>query len=93
MSYTTIHQCANDLEFMNRLTACAAQEGHTNPEWAMSTILRWPIASAADIADAYEYAINVGNEHPGGDPTVITDQQILSAAQPLLIQSMTPPPL
>lgn len=91
MSYTTINQCANDPEFLNRLTACAAQEGHPYPEVAATNILRWPLSTHADIEDAYAYALNVGNEHPGGDPTVITDQQILSAAQPLLIAALTPP--
>jgi hypothetical protein len=88
MSYTTIHQCANDEAFQARLMAAAAQEGHDNPEYAMSVLLRWPVSSSTDIADAYEFAVNSGNENPGGDPTVITDQQILSAVQPIL----NPPP-
>lgn len=91
MSYTTISQCANDLAFLARLTACAAQEGHPNPELATSQLLRWPVSSASDIEAAYEYAINTGVENPGGNSLVITDQQILSVAQPLLIEAMTPP--
>lgn len=88
MSYTTIHQCANDEAFQARLMAAAAQEGHDNPEYAMSVLLRWPVSSAQDIEDAYEFAVNSDNPNPGGDPTVITDQQILSAVQPIL----NPPP-
>jgi len=52
MSYTTIHQNANDEQFQQRLMAAAAQEGHENPEYAMSVLLRWPVASATDIAEA-----------------------------------------
>jgi hypothetical protein len=84
MSYSTIHQCANDEAFQARLTAAAAQEGHANPEYAMSALLRWPVSSATDIAAAYEYAVNADNPDPGGDPTVITDGQILSAVQAIL---------
>lgn len=86
MSYTTINQCANDIEFQGRVTACIAQEGRINPGELISSVL-WPVASANDIAAAYEYAINSGNEHPGGDATVITDQMILSA-----VQAHLPPP-
>jgi hypothetical protein len=84
MSYTTIHQCAHDEAFIARLMAAAAQEGHPNPEYASSVLLRWPVSSATDIAGAYEFAVNSDNPNPGGDPTVITDQQILSAVQPIL---------
>lgn len=88
MSYTSIHQNANDPEFLARLQAAAAQEGHENPEYAASVLLRWKVASSQDIEASYEYALNAGNPSPGGDPTVITDQQILSAVQPIL----NPPP-
>lgn len=64
--------------------ACAAQEGAENPEYIMSTQLRWPVSSQTDIEAAYEYALNADNPDPGGDPTVITDQQILSACQAIL---------
>jgi len=88
MSYTSIHQCANDKAFLDRLTAAAAQEGAVNPEYVMGDKLRWPVSSAQDVEDAYEYAVNSGNENPGGDPTVITDEMILSKVQPIL----NPPP-
>lgn len=84
MSYTTIHQCASDPAFMARLEAAAAQEGHENPNYAMSELLRWPVSTKTDIAAAYESAVLNGNENPGGDPAVITDAQILSAVQPIL---------
>lgn len=84
MSYTTIHQCANDVAFCSRLMACAAQEGSENPEYDVSAKLRWPVSAKTDIEAAYEYAVNAENPNPGGDPTVITDQQILSAVQSLI---------
>jgi len=93
MSYTTIHQCANDEEFQARLMAAAAQEGHENPEYAMSVLLRWPVSAATDVAEAYEYAVNSSNPSPGGDPTVITDAQILAKVQPILNPEPPLPPL
>lgn len=90
MSYNTIYQCANDEAFQARLMACAAQEGQENPEYAMSVLLRWPVSSLSDIEAAYEYAVISENPNPGGDDTVITDQQILSAVQ--LILNPPPPP-
>lgn len=93
MSYNSIHQCANDEAFQARLMACAAQEGHENPEYAMSSILRWPVSSLTDIEAAYEYALNADNPNPGGDPTVITDQQILSAVQTILNPPQPEPPV
>lgn len=91
MSYTTIHQCANDQEFQARLTAAAAQEGEENPDYVMGVKLRWPVASATDIADAYEFAVNSDNPSPGGDPTVITDAMILAKVQAILNPPMNAP--
>ena len=91
MSYTTINQCATDEAFLARLRACAAQEGHPNPEYAASALLRWPVSSSSEIEEAYEYAIDNDVSWPGGNPTVITDAMILSVAQPILIASMTLP--
>ena len=88
MSYTSIHQCANDEAFQARLMAAAAQEGHENPEYAMSVLLRWPAASYPEIEQSYSYAVDQGNENPGGDPGVITDAMILAVVQPIL----NPPP-
>lgn len=80
MSYASINQCANDTEFQGRLVACVAQEGSQQPELAVRE-LRWPVSSAADIEAAYASALASDNPHPGLDPTVITDQMILSAVQ------------
>lgn len=83
MSYTTIHQCAGDPAFNNRVTACCAQEGADNPVQAADA-MRWEVATATDIAAAYESAVLNENPNPGGDPAVITDQMILSVVQPNL---------
>ena len=99
MSYTSISACAVDPEFINRVTACIAQEtrqGAAQPAQpstlSMASSIIWNVASASDIEAAYSYALDIGNAHPGGDPTVISDQMILSAVQPLLPQQ-TPPPV
>lgn len=80
MSYASIYQCANDQEFLGRLMAAAADEGAADP-FGESNRLKWPVSSTDDIEAAYASALAAGNEHPGGDPTVITDGMILSAVQ------------
>ena len=81
MSYTTINLCANDLAFMGRVTAAAAAEGATvQPDVVMYQV-RWAVATASDVAAAYESAVAADNPDPGGDPAVITDGMILSSLQ------------
>lgn len=80
MSYKTINQCANDSEFMNRVTACCAKEGSNSPQTTMYEVI-WPVASASDIEAAYASALAGENPSPGGDEAVITDQMILSSVQ------------
>jgi hypothetical protein len=80
VSYSTINRCANDRSFLGRVTACAAQEGATDPDSAVYA-LRWPVSSAADIEAAYASAVAGDNPDPGGDEAVITDGMILSAVQ------------
>ena len=80
MSYSTVNRCANDASFQGRVTACCAQEGQTDPMGAMFAV-RWPVAGASDIEAAYASALAANNPDPGGDESVITDQQILSNVQ------------
>jgi hypothetical protein len=80
MTYSTIAQCANDFAFQSRVTACIAQEGIDPPGVNMAAYM-WQISTAKDIEDAYAYALNVNNDNPGGDDTVITDGMILSYVQ------------
>jgi hypothetical protein len=90
VSYSTIFQCANDGTFHGRVTACCAQEGQQSPAGAMQSII-WAVSSHSDIEAAYASAIAGGNQNPGGDPAVITDQMILSAVQAELAKP--PPPI
>lgn len=80
MSYSTIHRCATDGAFQNRVSACCAQEGADDPPTAMFGMI-WSISSASDIEAAYASAVIAGNPDPGGDEAVITDQMILSNVQ------------
>lgn len=90
MSYAAQSVLANDEDFIDRCGACAAVEIHalvpgtpTHPlGWAREK--SWYLAAAPGFADAYEYALNTGNERPGADGAVITDGQILAAVQALL---------
>jgi hypothetical protein len=43
------------------------------------------MAAQPGFGDAYAYALANGNPAPGKDDTVITDEQILSAVQSILI--------
>jgi hypothetical protein len=80
MSYTSIHRCATDPSFMNRLVACVADEGAAEPENEAARLV-WPVAAADDIEAAYESALAADNPDPGGDPSVISDAMILGVVQ------------
>jgi hypothetical protein len=78
--YADIAALANDVDFLGRVTACAATEGDPDPEtWTWGH--RWEMAGQPGFGDAYASAIAGGVERPGKDPAVITDPQILSAVQ------------
>lgn len=80
MSYTTINSCANDPNFMNRVTACCAKEGSIQPQTKMYNLI-WAVSAATDIEAAYASALAGDNPNPGGDEAVITDQMILGQVQ------------
>jgi len=86
MSYASIYQCAGDAAFLGRVTACCAQEGAVDPPDAAGDLI-WKVSSAPDIEAAYASALAANNPNPGGDPTVVTDQMILSN-----VQGHLPPP-
>ena len=83
MSYATIHACATDTAFTNRLTSCCAQEAVPPDPASAAMNLRYDVASKPDIEAAYASALAGGNPNPGGDESVITDGMILSAVQSL----------
>ena len=89
MSYATIAQCAVDLEFQPRVQAAYAKEQDVNPPDPAYYALRWAIAGDPSIEGPYESAVIAGNEHPGGDESVITDGMLLAAVQ---AHPYTPPP-
>lgn len=85
MSYSTITACANDQAFLDRLSACVADElaAHDlapNPSLYLDGF-RWSVATASDVEAAYASALAGANPDPGGDEAVVTDQMILSAVQ------------
>jgi hypothetical protein len=80
MSYNHIADMAGDQHLLNRVIACAAEQGQTNPvEWGQRRI--WHIAAQPGWADAWNYAEQTQVEQPGKDESVITDAAILSAVQ------------
>ncbi len=94
MSYTTINQSTNDPELRARINAAVAKESWANEEFGSTpdgqlvqqsgpdsvvSALMWPCC--IDFETDYAYAVDAGNEHPGGDPGVITDAAIQSAVQ------------
>ena len=79
--YSTIAQCAQDPEFINRVTAAVSQEGSPPSTTVGGGDYLWEISAAQDIEAAYESAVAAGNEHPGKDESVITDGMILAYVQ------------
>lgn len=87
------------MAFQNRVTACCAQEGKTEPQpvsWMYKVV--WGVACASDIEAAYASALAAENPNPGGDESVITDQMILGNVQrelselPEVLTTLMPPP-
>lgn len=83
MSYSTLSQLANDADFLDRVTACAATQGIRQADkWAEDS--RWAMAAQPGFDESYAYAVAFENPSPGMDLSVITDEQILAAVQALL---------
>jgi hypothetical protein len=87
MTYWDTAQLSDDPDFRQRCTAALATEQHPTPE-QQAYAWRWQYAGQPGFGDAYAYAVETGVPNPGRDPSVITDEQILSATQAL----MAPPP-
>lgn len=105
MSYTTIHQCTEDVHFQERVTAGAMKEAiasdvysrtlfaeqlRTLPAAALNVFL-WPL-SVDNEAD-YQYAVETENPDPGGDPGVIDDAQIQAGIQHYWPDEILPVPI
>lgn len=83
MTYAVHAAIAYDPSIRGRVTACAAQEGATDPpRWAAATI--WHLIGSDWIAAwASAEAGNPGADH-GANEAVITDGMLLAAIQPRL---------
>ncbi len=85
MSYFDQSSLARDGDFALRIAACVSNElpDVYPPEWASAH--QWQIAAAPGFAAAYSSAVAGEVPNPGRDPAVISDAQILSAVQAVLV--------
>lgn len=93
MSYTLITEASRDPALLDRVAAAVSREALDNPTFGETPFGRQALTGlyplpppfaypvAIDTAAAYESAVIDGNENPGGDPAVITDEAILAAVQ------------
>lgn len=85
-SYATISLIADTPPFQERIYACAAQQGASDPtRWGWDN--RYAVACAPGWAEAVDYwkAANPdGGDGWAQDPAVITDGMILARVQPML---------
>jgi hypothetical protein len=103
MSLTSIQASTQDEALLNRITSSIAKESFANEQFGNTTtgqqvkqsgpnsVLNkfiWPLA--IDFEQDYSYAVDEGNPNPGGDPAVISDEEIGSAVQ--VHWPMDPPP-
>jgi hypothetical protein len=90
MGYWEQSELAGDQDFAARVTACASSEQYLDP-WTWAAVHAWELAAAPGFADAYSSAIAGAVEHPGRDPAVISDAQILAAVQTIGPDEPPPP--
>ena len=85
MSYSTIARCTTDQAFLDRLSACIADEQVAHGDAAAPSLhldaFRWAVAAADDVEAAYASALAADNPNPGGDESVITDLMLLANVQ------------
>jgi hypothetical protein len=79
MTYSTINAMRQSMSLLNRITACAAQEGVVNPDqWARDQI--WSLTTDDEMEarwDDAEFNYNATfNPDTGARPDVITDSII-----------------
>lgn len=92
MGYKTISNMAHDGDLLQlqRLIACAAQEGAADPDkWVRDNI--WDIVSSPTLVDPYAFAEGNRMERPGSWEDVVDDGKILAVVQPL-VQAAFPAP-
>jgi hypothetical protein len=82
VAYAHIAVLAQDNDFLQRSMACAATEGETSPNsWVSEN--QWQLAATPGFGDKYASALENEIERPGLDPSVISDEDILSSVQAL----------
>jgi hypothetical protein len=81
--YLTIAVVSTDTFMIQRVAACAAQQGQTEPHWwATQNGYLW--AAAPGWGAKWDSAVASGIAEPGKDPAVITDGDILAVVQPMV---------
>lgn len=82
MSYWDQADLADDSDLRRRVTACAATEGVPDPDgWVYQN--RWALSAQPGWVELYASAGTSGTGSAGRDPSVITDEMILSSVQAL----------
>ena len=84
MSYNTIVAMANSQSLLQRVAACAAEQGNSTPQvWAGNNLLSLVATAGAALQTAWDGAATDPNANPdtGKRTDVITDAMILSAVQ------------
>lgn len=84
MAYYDVSLLAGDIDFNQRIAACATIEGivgtdETSQGWASDHA--WQLAATPSFGDKYAYALETGVVNPGRQQSVISDGDILSAVQ------------
>lgn len=84
MSYLVQAKLAGDSTLFQRVTACAAIEGITDPAfWAQNHA--WQFSAEPGWVDKYKAAQDAGGD-PGADEDAITDAMIRTAVQRLVAE-------
>jgi hypothetical protein len=91
MAYYEVSLLARDPDFQSRIAACYGTETMAQDPESWALMHQWIMASQPGFGDAYTYALNSGVPNPGRDPAVITDAQILTAVQMIIIEEETEP--
>ena len=83
-TYSAVSAVANDAFMQERVRACYAQQtpGLDPVKWTWDHRYDW--AAAPGWGAAWESALASNIEQPGKDPSVITDEQILSQVQAMV---------
>lgn len=84
MSFSTIHECAMDADFRNRIAVCATQLGAAPAGGeAFATQHALAIAAYKPVADAWETSLKDQPYHSrrGWDEQVISDQLLRRAVR------------